>query len=175
MTRSDAQYFANAARVTEALFGNATTANLFVVGMAVQAGCLPVSPACLEEAIRLNGVAIESNLAAFRWGRTQVADPASVEARRAGSGRVGGHHHPLQVLIGGELLGNLAVDRVAATDTDAPIEASAQLVNSPPVEAEEDDDRIIDEGNEPGEVNARLTTGLGGSFGTAAATRCRSR
>ncbi|MCB9724190.1 MAG: indolepyruvate ferredoxin oxidoreductase family protein [Spirochaetaceae bacterium] len=81
-TRSQAQFWADAEATTEDLFGDATTANIFVVGMALQAGCLPVSPERLEEAIRLNGVAIEANVAAFRWGRAQVADPEAVAAAR---------------------------------------------------------------------------------------------
>lgn len=83
-TRADAGFWADAAAITEDLFGSATTANLFVVGMATQSGCLPVSATRLEEAIRLNGVAVEANLAAFRWGRAQVASPDAVaDARRA--------------------------------------------------------------------------------------------
>lgn len=82
-TRSDAQYWADAAATTEDLFGSATTANIFVVGMAIQAGCLPVTPSRVEEAIRLNGVSIEANLAAFRWGRAQVAAPDTVLRARA--------------------------------------------------------------------------------------------
>jgi len=86
-TRPEAQFWADAAAITEDLFGSATAANLFVVGMAVQAGCLPVSAASLEQAIRLNGVAIDRNQAAFRWGRIRIADPEAVErARREGAG-----------------------------------------------------------------------------------------
>ncbi len=77
-TRSEAQFWAEAADVTLSLFGSATTANVFVVGMAVQAGCLPIAPERLEEAIRLNGVAIEANVAAFRWGRLQISKPDTV-------------------------------------------------------------------------------------------------
>jgi len=81
-TRTDAGFWADATAVTEELFGNATTANLFVVGMAIQAGCLPVDASKMEEAIRLNGVAVAANLAAFRWGRAQIARPESVVAAR---------------------------------------------------------------------------------------------
>lgn len=77
-TRSEAQFWAEAADITLSLFGISTTANVFVVGMAVQAGCLPITPERLEEAIRLNGVAIEANVAAFRWGRLQISNPDSV-------------------------------------------------------------------------------------------------
>jgi len=85
VSRSDAQHWADAAAITRDLFGDAMTANLFVVGMAYQAGCLPIGAKHVEEAIALNGVAVESNLAAFRWGRTQVASPAAVGAARAAS------------------------------------------------------------------------------------------
>jgi indolepyruvate ferredoxin oxidoreductase len=81
-TRSQAQFWADAAAITQDLFGSATTSNVFVVGMAVQAGCLPISADRLEEAIRLNGVAIDSNLAAFRWGRLQIADSEAVAHAR---------------------------------------------------------------------------------------------
>ena len=80
VTRSDCRHWADAHRVTEALFGNAVTANVFVVGMAVQAGALPLSPESVEQAIELNGVAVESNIEAFRWGRTMVGRPSAIAA-----------------------------------------------------------------------------------------------
>jgi indolepyruvate ferredoxin oxidoreductase len=82
VTRGDAQHWADSFEITEDLFGRATTANIFVVGMAHQAGCLPISSKHIEEAIALNGTAVEANLAAFRWGRAQVAAPHVVEAAR---------------------------------------------------------------------------------------------
>ncbi len=78
-TRPDSQFWADAAEVTGRLFGRSTTANLFVVGMAVQAGCLPVSPEHLESALALNGVAVAANTAAFRWGRLAIADPEQLD------------------------------------------------------------------------------------------------
>ncbi|MEZ4334797.1 MAG: indolepyruvate ferredoxin oxidoreductase family protein, partial [Myxococcota bacterium] len=86
VTRSQAGFWADALATTEDLFGSTTTANFFVVGMAIQAGCLPIDPAKIEQAIRLNGVAVEANVAAFRWGRTQIVDADAVErARREAS------------------------------------------------------------------------------------------
>jgi indolepyruvate ferredoxin oxidoreductase len=82
VTRADAQHWADAEGVTRDLFGNATTANIFVVGMAFQAGCLPIGSKHIEEAIALNGVAVERNLAAFCWGRAQTASPEVVEEAR---------------------------------------------------------------------------------------------
>jgi len=82
VTRADAQHWADAFAITEDLFGRATTANVFVVGMAFQAGCLPIHAKHIEEAIALNGTAVEANLAAFRWGRAQIAAPEAVAAAR---------------------------------------------------------------------------------------------
>ncbi len=73
-------FWADAHEVTEELLGSTTAANIFVVGMAVQAGGLPIDPQFVEEAISLNGVAVASNTAAFRWGRLQVSDPTQVAA-----------------------------------------------------------------------------------------------
>ena len=80
VTRADCRHWADAQSVTESLFGSSVSANVFVVGMAVQAGALPLSPRSVEQAIELNGVAVHSNLEAFRWGRTMVARPATVAA-----------------------------------------------------------------------------------------------
>jgi indolepyruvate ferredoxin oxidoreductase len=72
-TRSLVSFDALAA--AERLFGNTTTANLLVVGAAYQAGAIPISAAAIEDAISLNGVAVQANQAAFRWGRVAVANP----------------------------------------------------------------------------------------------------
>jgi indolepyruvate ferredoxin oxidoreductase len=71
----DAQHFASA------LTGDKTMANILLVGFASQKGLLPISPEAILEAIRLNGVAVAANQAAFRWGRLLAHDPARVEAR----------------------------------------------------------------------------------------------
>ncbi|MCQ3806572.1 MAG: indolepyruvate ferredoxin oxidoreductase family protein [Acidimicrobiaceae bacterium] len=78
--RPGSSHWAGAAALTSALVGDSVGANIFVVGMAVQSGLLPISPQSLEQAIELNGVAVDLNLAAFRWGRWQIADPTMVAA-----------------------------------------------------------------------------------------------
>ncbi|MDE0321715.1 MAG: indolepyruvate ferredoxin oxidoreductase family protein [Acidimicrobiaceae bacterium] len=77
------QHWADVASLVTALCGSAVTANVFVVGMAVQAGALPIMPASVEAAIELNGVAVDQNLAAFRWGRTMICDLGMVTAAAA--------------------------------------------------------------------------------------------
>ncbi len=78
-TRPDAQFWARASDLAPALVGDMVGTNVFVVGMAVQTGLLPVSPEALETAIELNAVAVGTNTAAFRWGRWWVADQPMVE------------------------------------------------------------------------------------------------
>ncbi len=83
VTRADVNHYLDAAGLANGLLGSTTTANVVLVGAAIQTGALPLPPAAVEQAIRLNGVAVESNLDAFRWGRAWVVDPAAVE-RSAG-------------------------------------------------------------------------------------------
>lgn len=133
-TRPGASFWADSAATTEDLFGNATTANVFVVGMAVQAGCLPVSPARVEEAIRLNGVAVDRNLAAFRWGRAQVAAPERVErARKQAAASVAleavtdtGATTQAQAVTGRGALSPALAERVAALDLERELQAELE-------------------------------------------------
>ena len=77
-TRADDNVFLDAHGISERLFGDATPANVLLLGAAWQRGALPVSLGALREAFRLNGVAVDRNLAAFEWGRACVVDPALV-------------------------------------------------------------------------------------------------
>ncbi|NCG36549.1 MAG: indolepyruvate ferredoxin oxidoreductase family protein [Actinobacteria bacterium] len=79
-TQPGRKFWADAYDLTSVLVGDPVAANIFVVGMAIQSGFLPILPSSLEEAITLNGVAVERNVTAFRWGRMQVADPEMVAA-----------------------------------------------------------------------------------------------
>ena len=78
-TRQDVNIYLDAETLAERLFGDYMAANLIVVGAAYQAGAIPLEAASIEETIRLNGVAVEMNLQAFRWGRLYVQDRAAVE------------------------------------------------------------------------------------------------
>jgi indolepyruvate ferredoxin oxidoreductase len=58
---------------TRELFGDDATSNVFLLGVAVQSGVIPVRVASIERAIELNGVAVERNLASFTAGRSWTA------------------------------------------------------------------------------------------------------
>ncbi len=62
------------------LLGDAQGANVFLLGYAWQKGLIPLARDSLLDAIRLNGTAVEANLAAFAWGRSAATDLARVEA-----------------------------------------------------------------------------------------------
>jgi indolepyruvate ferredoxin oxidoreductase len=57
------------------LLGHDQFANMFLVGVAYQAGALPLPAATIEQAIELNGVQVRQNQQAFRRGRQYVAAP----------------------------------------------------------------------------------------------------
>lgn len=78
VSRPEHNRYLDAAAITEGLFGATTTANVLTLGAAVQAGAVPVDPAAIERAIELNGVAVERNVAAFRWGRRWAVEPDEV-------------------------------------------------------------------------------------------------
>jgi indolepyruvate ferredoxin oxidoreductase len=71
------------------LLGDSIGTNVFMLGFALQKGLVPISLAAMEQAIRLNGVAVEGNLHALAWGRLAAHDPARLTAmltRAAGGG-----------------------------------------------------------------------------------------
>jgi indolepyruvate ferredoxin oxidoreductase len=78
-TRREHNLYLDAQRLSERLFGDHMMTNTLALGAAYQRGMLPVSREALEQAIRLNGAAVEKNLSAFAWGRAVVAVPDTVE------------------------------------------------------------------------------------------------
>jgi indolepyruvate ferredoxin oxidoreductase len=80
VTRKDPNVYLDAQAIAEALFNDHMAVNPIMLGAAYQAGALPISAAAIERAIRINGVAVEMNLLAFRWGRMAVVDRKQVDA-----------------------------------------------------------------------------------------------
>lgn len=83
VSRPDANRYLDSAAIARGLFGSTTTANVLTLGAAVQAGAVPIRPESIERAIELNGVAVDKNIAAFRFGRQWAVDPERVQ-RAAG-------------------------------------------------------------------------------------------
>ena len=72
--------FIDAHRLSQHLMGDALYANMLLLGLGWQQGLVPVSAQAIEQAIRLNGSAIEANLEAFLWGRRLAVDRSRVLA-----------------------------------------------------------------------------------------------
>jgi indolepyruvate ferredoxin oxidoreductase len=77
-TRRAKNLYLNSEEIAEALFGDHMANNIFLLGVAYQAGLIPLSAHSIEEAVRVNNVAVEQNLKAFRWGRKYVINPQAI-------------------------------------------------------------------------------------------------
>ena len=67
------------------LFGDSIAANMFLLGYAYQLGHLPIGAEAVEQAIVLNGAAVEMSRNAFRFGRLAAHDRVGAGAHdRAG-------------------------------------------------------------------------------------------
>ena len=83
VTRADDNVFLDGQALAEGLFGDSMATNLFMVGVAYQAGTLPLKAASIETAIQQAGIAVEMGQAAFRWGRMAVVDLGYVKSEIA--------------------------------------------------------------------------------------------
>jgi indolepyruvate ferredoxin oxidoreductase len=90
--------FLDATRIATGLLGDSIATNLFMLGHVYQRGLVPISAEAIEEAIGLNGVAVQFNRDAFRWGRRAATDLAFVEARATPAGAVPNSHRLSQTL-----------------------------------------------------------------------------
>jgi indolepyruvate ferredoxin oxidoreductase len=77
-------FHVDALAAAQSLLGSTAAANLLLIGAAYQSGALPMSAQAIEQAIHVNGVAVEANLVAFRWGRAALHDPQGFAATWAG-------------------------------------------------------------------------------------------
>ena len=70
----------NANHIAETLLGDTVFANMIMLGMAWQAGLVPISLEALNQAIALNGVAINKNHEAIACGRLALASREQLDA-----------------------------------------------------------------------------------------------
>jgi indolepyruvate ferredoxin oxidoreductase len=77
-TKAAQNLYVDAGTLAEGLFGDHMATNLFMLGLAYQAGLIPLAATSIEQAISLNGVAVQQNQQAFRYGRRYVCDPQAV-------------------------------------------------------------------------------------------------
>jgi indolepyruvate ferredoxin oxidoreductase len=75
----------DATGIANSQLGNAVGANMVLVGNAWQAGLIPIPRVAIEEAIRLNGSAVEMNLKAFTLGRILSIRPEVLARGNAAS------------------------------------------------------------------------------------------
>ena len=61
------------------LFGDSIAANMFLLGYAYQLGHVPIGSEAIEQAIELNGAAVEMSRNAFRFGRLAAHDRRALE------------------------------------------------------------------------------------------------
>lgn len=80
VTRKADNVYLDAQTLAEGLFADSMATNMFMVGVAYQAGALPISAASFETAIRQAGVGVDMSLLAFAWGRMAVIDLDFVKA-----------------------------------------------------------------------------------------------
>ena len=73
VTTSSRNVWLDAAELARARLGSDVYANIILLGAAYQTGVLPLSSESIESAIETNGVDVEANLNAFRWGRLALS------------------------------------------------------------------------------------------------------
>ncbi|GAD54524.1 indolepyruvate ferredoxin oxidoreductase family protein [Limimaricola cinnabarinus] len=79
-TVRSSEHFHDFAHVARELCGDEIAVNIMMLGYAWQQGFIPVGREAITQAVRLNGVAVQSNLDAFNWGRVMAAEPKRVIA-----------------------------------------------------------------------------------------------
>ncbi|WP_454916202.1 indolepyruvate ferredoxin oxidoreductase family protein [Xanthobacter sediminis] len=91
VTRSADNVYVDGQALADGLFADSMATNLLMVGVAYQAGTIPLRADSIENAIRRAGIGVDQGIAAFRRGRVAVVDPTFVQAeiaRHAGAASV---------------------------------------------------------------------------------------
>ncbi|GAB3344959.1 indolepyruvate ferredoxin oxidoreductase family protein [Modestobacter lapidis] len=79
----EGNHWVAAGTLAQRFFGDHMATNLILIGAAYQAGLLPLAARSIEDAIAVNGVAVERTTRAFRLGRMAVAHPERLAAPAA--------------------------------------------------------------------------------------------
>ena len=95
VTRKEDNVYVDGESLALGLFGDSMATNLLMVGVAYQAGTIPLRAESIETAIANAGVGVEQGIAAFRWGRMALVDPAYVEQEIAKHRTVAPSERPL--------------------------------------------------------------------------------
>jgi indolepyruvate ferredoxin oxidoreductase len=83
VTRKADNVYLDGQAIADGLFADSMATNLLMVGVAYQAGTIPLKAESIETAIKQAGVGVDQGIAAFRWGRMAVVDRAFVMAEIA--------------------------------------------------------------------------------------------
>ena len=86
-------------KLAELVCGDTISTNIMMVGYACQKGLLPLKHASIEQAIELNGIAIQANKTAFLWGRRFAANPDEANAILSGAKTISGEPETLEQII----------------------------------------------------------------------------
>ena len=70
--------FVAATEISELALGDSIYANMVILGFAWQKGLVPLAFDAIDQAIALNGTAVEANRLAFAWGRRAAHDAAAI-------------------------------------------------------------------------------------------------
>ena len=71
--------FIAATKIAEQALGDSIYANMVIFGFAWQKGLIPLAFNAIDDAIALNGTAVEANRLAFAWGRRTAHDRAAID------------------------------------------------------------------------------------------------
>jgi indolepyruvate ferredoxin oxidoreductase len=81
------------------LFGDSIASNMFLLGFAYQQGFVPLGAAAIEQAIELNGAAVDMNRQAFRFGRLAAHDRGALDRIAQPSAREAAQPKTLDELV----------------------------------------------------------------------------
>ena len=72
-------YLMEGTHIAETLMGDAIATNMFMLGFACQKGFVPLHHESIEQALKLNGVAVEDNIKSLNLGRLAAHKPEAIK------------------------------------------------------------------------------------------------